>query len=77
MGSLLRAHGSSFNDEALYTLFIEVEVIINSRPLTIETIADGTSEPDISPSNLLKIKSKVVMPPPGSFGTPNLYSRTR
>ena len=56
---------------------IEVEAIVNSRPLTIETIADGTSEAAISPSNLLTMQSKVVMPPPGSFGTTDLYSRKR
>ena len=36
-------------------------VIVNSRPLAIETIADGTSEAAISPSNLLTMKLKVVM----------------
>ena len=48
---------------------------MNSRSLTIETIADGTSEAAISPSNLLTMKSKVAMPPPGSFGAPDLYRR--
>ena len=75
LGSLHRTRGSSLNDEALNTLIIQVEAIVNSRPLTIETIADGTSEAAISPSNLLTMKSKVVMPPPGSLGTPDLYSR--
>ena len=79
LGSLHRTHGSSLNDEALDTLMIQVEVIVNSRllkiPLTIETIADGTSEAATSLSNLLTIKSKVVMPPPRSLGTPDLYSR--
>ena len=56
--SLLRTHESSLNDEALSTLMI---VIVNSRPLAIETIADGTSEAAISPSNLLTMKLKVVM----------------
>ena len=41
---------------------IEVVAIVNSRQLTIETIADGTSEAAISPSNLLTMKSKVLMP---------------
>ena len=50
---------------------------MNSRPLTIETIADGTNETAIPPSNLLTMKSKVVMPHPGSFWTPDLYSRRR
>ena len=56
---------------------IETEAIVNSRPLTIETAADGTSEASISPSNLLTMKSKVIMPPSGSFGRPDLYSRRR
>ena len=77
LGSLLRTHGSNLNDEALNTLMIEVETIVNSRPLTIETIADATSEAAASPSNLLTMKSEVVIPPPGSFGTPDLYSKRR
>ena len=56
---------------------IEVVAIVNSRQLTIETIADGTSEAAISPSNLLTMKSKVLMPPSRSFRTPDLYSRRR
>ena len=49
----------------------------NSEFQSIETIADGTSESAISTSNLLTMKSKVVIPPPGSFGTPDHYSRRR
>ena len=60
LGSLLKTHGSNLNDESIET---------------IEHIADGTSEAAISPSNLLTMKSKVVMPDPRSFGTPGLYSR--
>ena len=75
--SLLRTHGSSLNDEALNNLMIEVEAIVNSSSLAIENIADGASEDAISPSNLLTMKWKFVMPSPGSFGTPDLYSRRR
>ena len=71
------SHGSSLNDEALNTLIIEVEVTVNSRPLTIETIADGASRAAMLPSNLLTMKSKIVMPPPGSFRMPDFYSRRR
>ena len=72
--SLLRTHGPNLNYEDLNTL-IEVEAVVNFRSLTIETIADGTSEAAISPSNLLTMKSKVVMPHPRSLGTLDLYSR--
>ena len=33
LGSLLKTHGSSLNAEALNSLVIEVETIVNSRPL--------------------------------------------
>lgn len=77
LSSLLATHGQSLNPEALQTLMTEVEAIVNSRPLTVETIGDGTSEAAISPSNLLTMKSKVIMPPPGTFPKADLYSKRR
>ena len=53
----------------------EVEVIVNSRPLTVEIISDPKSP--LSPSNLLTMKSRVIMPPPGSFVRPDLYNRRK
>ena len=41
---LLKTHSHSLNDESLRTLMAEVELIINSRPLTVETISDSKSE---------------------------------
>ena len=37
---LLKTHINSLNDESLRTLMAEVELIINSRPFTVETISD-------------------------------------
>ena len=55
----------------------EVESIINSRPLTVETLNAINSQIPLSPSNLLTMKTNVVMPPPGVFTKPDLYSRRR
>ena len=77
LASLLRTHSSSLDDESLTTLFKEVEAIVNSRPLVVETLNDVNSEVALSPSHLLMMKSRVVMPPPGAFGEPDLYCRRR
>ena len=77
LAPLLRTHSGSLNEESLNTLFIEVEAIVNSRPLVVETINGVNNEVALSPSHLLTMKSEVVMPPPGAFGKPDLYCRRR
>ena len=56
---------------------VETEGILNSRPLTVETISDPTSELPLSPASILNMNSKVAMPPPGEFSIPDLYCRKR
>ena len=65
LNALLKTH-RNLNDEALHTLLIEVEAIVNSQPITTETINDVQSHVPLSPSNLLMMKLNVVMPPAGS-----------
>ena len=74
---LLKTHSDSLNDESLRTLMAGVELIFNSRPLTVETTSDSKSEIPLSPSNLLTMKTSVVMPPPGEFSKPDAYSKRR
>ena len=73
--SLLKTHGSSLSDDSLQTLLVEVEAIINSRPLITDVLSDVTSLVPLSPVNLLTMKSKLVMTPPGHFISPNRYYR--
>ena len=77
LSSLLKDHGSVLDDELFRTLLIEVEAVINSRPLTTETLSDPNSTVPLSPINLLTMKSKIVMPPPGCFQRTDLYCRRR
>ena len=75
LSSLLKTHGGSLTNESLQTLLVEVETVVNSRPLTTETINDVTILIPLSPINLLTMKSKIVKPPPGVFTSPDKYSR--
>ena len=75
--SLLQTHGKAFEKEFLLTLMVETERILNSRPFTVEKISDPASELPLSLANILNMKSKVVMPPPGEFSKPDLYCRKR
>ena len=68
LSALLKQHGTSLNDESLIALLTEVESVVNSRPLTVETLGDLGSKTPLSHINL-------VLPPPGDFEKPDLYSR--
>ena len=77
LSSLMKTHGASLDEESLNTLFIDVEGIANSIPLVVEAINDVNSQAALLPSHILTMKSKVVMIPPGVFGTPALNCRKR
>ena len=68
LASMLKMHGKCMT---------EVERILNSWPLTVEMINDPGNFQPLSPANILTIKSKIVMPQPGKFLRPDLYSRRR
>ncbi|KAK3718427.1 hypothetical protein QZH41_004010 [Actinostola sp. cb2023] len=55
----------------------EAESIINCRPLTVEDISDPLAGEPITPNHLLTLKTQIVLPPPGNFEPPDLYSRKR
>ena len=72
---MLKTHGASLTDESLQTLLMEVEAIVNSCPLNTDVINDVTSPVPLSPINLLTMKSRVFMPPPGVFTSGDMYCR--
>ena len=65
------------DSQSLRTSMAEVKLIINLRPLTVETSSDPKSEIPLSQSNLLTMKTSVVMPPPCEFNKPDAYSKRR
>ena len=50
---------------------------MNCRPLTVDTINSPQMPEPLTPSHLLTMKSKVILPPPGEFQRADLYSRKR
>ena len=76
LDSLLNDHPGRLNDESFRTLMTEAEAIVNSRPLTTENLNDPESLP-ITPNQLLTMKTKVALPPPGIFQKADMYCRKR
>ena len=75
--TLLKNHGDRLDDESFRTFMIEAESIVNSRPLSYETINDVTGPRPLTPNHLLTMKSRIIMPPPGEFTSSDLYARRR
>ena len=77
LNTLLEKNGAQLDDEALRTLFCEAEAIVNSRPLTVDSLVEPLSPNPLTPNHLLTLKTKVVLPPPGIFQDADIYSRKR
>ena len=75
--ALLQSNGLQLDDESLRTLMCEAEAIVNSRPLSIDNLSDPDALSPLTPNQLLTMKTKVVLPPPGSFQSADKYCRTR
>ena len=63
------------DDESLSTLMFEVEIIMNSRPITVVSSDPNDLEP-LTPNHMLLLKSEVPLPP-GLFRKEDLLSRRR
>lgn len=65
------------DDASLRTLFYEAMSIVNSRPLTVDGINDPKALEPLTPNHLIMMKSRVALPPPGSFVKEDLYATKR
>ena len=74
---LLLHHGTQLEDEVLRTLTTEAESIANCCPLAVENLTDPLTSEPLTPNHLLTLKTQVVLPPPGKFKSPDLYSQKR
>ena len=77
LDALLRSNASQLDDESLRTLMCEAEAVVNSRPLTVDSLNDPDSLSPLTPSHILTMKSKIVLSPPGVFLSADKYCRAR
>ena len=66
---------SQLDDDCLHTFICEAAAIINSRPLSVDNLADPANCMPISPSNFLTMKPSIFMSLPGNFTNDDIYSR--
>ena len=76
LNTLLREHGSRLDDKSLHALMCEVESISNSRPITA-TSSDSKDPYPLSPSQILTMKTSIVLPPVGKFQCHDVYMHRR
>ena len=74
--SLIKSTPKVLDEETIRTFLTEAEGIVNSRPLTVENLLDPESKP-LCPNQILTMKSKLVLPPPGEFQEADVYCRKR
>ena len=74
--ALMKSSPRLLDEETLRTFLTEAEGIVNSRPLTVENLLDPESKP-LCPNQILTMKSKLVLPPPGEFQEADWYCRKR
>ena len=74
--ALLKIHGASLNDESPHTFLAEVEAIVNTRPITSESLPDVHSPVPLCPTQLLTMKSKVVIPLLQKLQKEDIYDNT-
>lgn len=75
--ALLDQSGTQLDDELLHTFIVEAESIVNSRPITYVDMTSPDSAEPLTPSQILTLRSKVVLPPPGKFVKEDIYCRKR
>lgn len=74
--AILDQSSKRLDSTSLRTFLYEVMSIVNSRPLTVESLNDPTLEP-LTPNHILMMKSSIVPPPPGDFVNQDIYLRKR
>ena len=77
LNGLLKRSECSLTSSSLRTLFYEVMTIVNSRPLSVESLEDPSGPLPLTPNHILTQRTCGVLPPPGAFDTDDASIRKR
>ena len=75
LSGLTKKSDARLTTSSLRTLFYEVMAIVNSRPLSVESLEDPLGPLPLTPNHILTTKSSGVLPPPGVFEAADLVAR--
>lgn len=75
LNGLLTSPGVTLTTSSLRTLLYEVMAVMNSRPLSVESLEDPTGPLPLTPNHVLTMKSPGILPPPGVFERADVYLR--
>ena len=77
LNSTLMLSHNRLTDAALRTLLYEAMAIVNSRPLTVDTLLSPDSLEPLTPNHLIQMKTGPALPPPGTFPREDIYGAKR
>lgn len=75
LNGLLKRSGQRLSLSSLRTVLYEVMAIINSRPLSVESLEFPDGPRPLTPNHILTMKSDFILPLPGVFEDADLYVR--
>lgn len=77
LNGLLTSPGVTLTTSSLRTLLYEVMAVMNSRPLSVESLEDPTGPLPLTPNHILTMKTPGMLPPPGVFEREDVYLKKR
>ena len=75
LNGLMSSAEGRLTTSSLRTLLYEVMAILNSRPLSVESLEDPSGPLPLTPNHILTTKSSGILPPPGVFQKEDLVLR--
>ncbi|XP_070212738.1 uncharacterized protein [Littorina saxatilis] len=77
LNGLMRKYPSRLSTSTLRTFLLEVMAIVNSRPLSVESLEDPTGPLPLTPNHILTMKAVGVLPIPGIFDGADVEARKK